>query len=234
MLKQTMIALTSAAAIGVGFAGSAEAGSLGISSYDSGWYSQTGTHNPTNWSTFTGTSSNFEYRSFGVFDLSTVTENIVGAELKVTTGSLRSNVGETAFSELFTVWDVTTDVSELLAGGFGKTDTFNDLGSGAMYGSKLVNGNSGDSTDFTVDLSGALDGLNAARGSTFATGQTCSTCSGIESFTLGVFSPDPVFELILHFEKASTESVPEPASLLGLAAIGAAAAGGILKKKATV
>ena len=46
-----------------------------------------------------------------------------------------------------------------------------------------------------------------------------------------IFTPDGDSNYMVQVQSNDTESVPEPASILGLVTIGAIAAGGALKKK---
>ena len=72
-----------------------------------------------------------------MFDLTPVRHSIVAAQLNV---AMPSNNGynSTEASENFAMFDASTPVAQLQATGDGRTDIFADLGSGTIFGSRLL------------------------------------------------------------------------------------------------
>jgi hypothetical protein len=112
------------------------AGAITISSSDSGWYNETGSHTPSNQNIYTGTDNSFEYRHFLQFDLSFASGlTITGATL-----TYRADNGELFTydsTETLTLFNISSDISNLL-GGTGGVTAFEDLGTGDSYGSIIV------------------------------------------------------------------------------------------------
>ncbi len=118
------------------------------------------------------------YRNVMVFDLSGVTEEIVGATLDIDAGyGTQVSIGT---SRTYSIWDVSSpidDIARRVQGGPAQS-YYDDIGSGVLYGSTTVpvhptNGaNPLPSPGVTVDLTGALPDLNAAKGGKIAFGGT--------------------------------------------------------------
>ncbi len=112
---------------------------------DSGWYDDTGYHDPTNSNYLVGRSFSggifgryYEYRDFQVFSLPTFApgETLVSARVVLSSGSggyISSDPTET-----LQFYDVSTAVSTLTAGGSGLTSIFTDLGSGTAFSDGLT------------------------------------------------------------------------------------------------
>ena len=191
MLKQTMIALTSAAAIGVGFAGSAEAASI-VYAPDGG--------------------------TLGVDFFEPIGQTFVAEDARVEAGLFfrviflnAPNTGPIVY-QLFE--GVGTSGSLLSAIEFTLTDGFEGFKLVDFSGTPLTVGN-------TYSLLASTDGDSPYLG--------ISTTSDPAA---GPGTPDGLRYALTVNPLEAPESVPEPASLLGLAAIGAVAAGSALKKKA--
>lgn len=182
MFKQTMIALTSAVALGAAFAGSAEA-------------------------------VDFRFQFNNVANGGGVVEGFVrgledngisaATSVEVTSNTAGFGIGEFVGNPNRNSWTVTEGIlTNFLFTSFGILNT-----SPAVTDSSLV-----------------------LLGST--TGQVGVVAVGLTDEP-GGFSAESVITTGLTFTRVEeAESVPEPASLLGLFAIGAVAAGGALKKKA--
>src|SRR5439155_12677519 len=105
-------------------------------------------------------------------------------------------------TETFTLFDVSTPLGALRASGSGQTDIFNDLGSGASFGSQTVsptdNGN-GNGKYVSVSLNdGGLAALNAARGGLAAVGGALTTLAGTaDQYVFGSSSGAAFAELFL-------------------------------------
>ncbi len=182
----------------------AEAATLDAS--DSGWYNEFGFHDPNNRNYITGFASARLTRSFFVFDLSSVTGTIISATLRVPNfQSLSPDPSET-----FALFDVTTDIATLTAGGSGLTAVYDDLGTGVSYGSGTMPGGiSGASQDFLLNPAG-LAALNAAGGF-IAIGGAITTLSGqvlVDEYAFG-FTTNLIPQLLLE----TSEAVPEPGAL---------------------
>ena len=188
----------------------------------SAWYER-------KFSTYTGPSLNQNYvagfspgafgdkiwRNFFVFDLSSVNETVVSADLLLTRGS-GGGVNDTA---TYTLHQVTTPAAAVMSGGTNAEESaiFADLGSGDVFGSVEIP-KGGAATDIvTIELNNdALSAINAGSGLFVMGGDLApeSTAGGVRfghthpgSTPLG--SVTPTRQLIL--------TVPEPATLSLLA-----------------
>jgi hypothetical protein len=167
-------------------------GSSALRPLDTGWYREDGTHNPSNPNYIVGLCSNcgpLLHRDFFVFNIP-VGLTITSAQLSLNTfvyDSLNA-------SETLTLFDVSTSVTDLLAGN-GGIAAYDDLGTGTAYGTRVYT--AGDANQVrTIDLNAsALAAIGAAAGASFEMGGS--------------------------LESAAT-SVPEPATLalLGLGLLG--------------
>lgn len=108
---------------------------------DRGWYQETGFHITSNTSYLCGDGrgpscgcSGEDYRNFFLFDLTGMTETIARAYVLLWLPDA-GFVGDP--SELYELFDVTTDITQL-TGGISGTDAHADLGSGVSYGSRIV------------------------------------------------------------------------------------------------
>jgi hypothetical protein len=83
--------------------------------------------------TLTGWRNGVEFRSYFVFDVGAVSSTVTGARLRL----LNKRYYSTENSEEIELFDVTTPTAELI-GGVGRTDIFQDLGTGNAYGSATL------------------------------------------------------------------------------------------------
>ncbi len=143
---------------------------------DFGRYDSTGFHNPANTNYVTGQIGGAEFRNWFVFDLAAVNRSITSAELRLfnpANGFVSPDPTET-----YAVFDVTTSISTLRAGGSGLTAIFGDLGSGVSFGAQTVS-SADNGRAVVIQLnSAALAALNASRGSQVAVGGALTTLSG--------------------------------------------------------
>ncbi|MGH9369550.1 MAG: hypothetical protein ACRD3M_18000, partial [Thermoanaerobaculia bacterium] len=97
-----------------------------------GWYLHTGRHMASNFNTYAGQngSGTDRYNAFFVFDLRGLTRPVGSGVLRL---EIEAFFGPNT-GERFTLYDVTTDVAQLVAGQTVRTDIYQDLGSGAVYG----------------------------------------------------------------------------------------------------
>jgi hypothetical protein len=189
-----------------------------------GWYDESGEHLGGNSNYIVGGYRQVEYRSFFVFDLRSVSENIVDATLKI------PNVGSNLHGPwTYTSYDILTPVSDLTATQVGRTDIFNDLGTGIVYASGSAPPSYG---DYLVSLNTAgLAALNASKGGWFAIGGALSLSPqplGVSNYTLSTasdydnhtFAVTPAQGRPVELNLA-VDAVPEPSTLLIWSLLGA-------------
>ena len=134
-------------------------GATVLQATSTGWYSDAGFHGASNPNYFAGLCSDActpegELRDYFVFDL--------GEGVSATSAVIRlfnpltPNAGYISPnpSELFTLFDVSTGVRDLVADQSDATDIFADLGSGLVYGSRVVSA-ADDGTYVEIALSAA-------------------------------------------------------------------------------
>ncbi len=187
------------------FVGTAHAATVEITAYDSGWYQSNGFHNSGNTNYIAGSSS--LYRNFLAFDISSISNNVTSATLQLYTYTISQ-------SGTYSLFDVTTPVAQLTAGGSGLTGIYNDLGSGSNYGSiSLAPSQSNSFIQITLNANAIAD-INAKSGGKFAIGGAYNSVG----YAFGYSSFNQSNKLILN----TGASVPEPASLLllGLGLVG--------------
>ena len=187
------------------------AGMLTLDQTDRGFYDANGSHTPTNLNYITGSVSGTETRSFFVFDLSSVTDTIIAATLRIPT---TRRVDGADASETLVISDVITSLASL-TGGTGGVAAFNDLGTGTNFGS-AVSLRANDGLPLDVILNGsALSALNSATGM-FAFGGSLSTLNhpGLSEFIFGTSAAlPPNVQLLLTTDETGGGIVPEPSSL---------------------
>lgn len=121
----------------------AQAAIITLAATDSGWYTNTGQHSTVNQNYLAGslTTGKEEYRNFFVFDLSGVTETIVGATFRAynpsaaVPGDLDDGYISPDANETYAMFEVSTDIASLTDGS-GGVAAFNDLAMGLSYGSR--------------------------------------------------------------------------------------------------
>lgn len=200
-----------------------------IDAVDSGWYTATGTHFSPIENYIVGDLSGTEYRNFVVFDLTTVTEVILSAEIQLynpdnAVSALRGYISPDA-NETIALYDVTTaaDTVRMSQTGAAGMAIFSDLGSGTLLGERIVSAADNGSTISIALNSDGLAALNAARGGLLAIGGALTSlgASGDEyvfAFSQSIGNPE------LRVLQLRTAVAPEPAmlSLLGLGVLVAA------------
>ena len=158
-----------------------------VDATDSGWYDDAGFHVPTNINYLVGNpkiSPEFvDHHNFFVFDLSSISLTVTSAILQLNSGQILGVDND----PLYSVFDVSTPIAALTAGGSGLTAIFNDLGSGTLYGSRTYTAADGclgsvpPCPDPTLDREiplndAAVAAINAALGSQFALGGALTGC----------------------------------------------------------
>jgi hypothetical protein len=133
-----------------------------------GWYSDVGFHDDGNPNYFAGLCGDActpqgELRDFAVFDLGEFTGGASSAVIRLFNpvgGYISPNL-----SELYSLYDVSTGVRDLVADQTDATDIFDDLGTGLIFGSRVVTvADDGTYVEIALTAEG-LDSLNRAIGS---------------------------------------------------------------------
>ena len=168
-----------------------------LNAADSGWYDNTGFHDPTNANYITGDLVGRPHRDWFAFTLPTLTAPILSAQLKVNTFEYESFDA----SETYQLHEITTAVPTLTAGGSGKTAIYTDLGDGAIYGSRVFT-NADDYKSVTINLNAAaISALTAKSGQAFALGGLLTTLdtTANNEYIFGFSNPSPGdIQLILN------------------------------------
>ncbi len=186
-----------------------------------GWYSQSGEHTASKLDAYAGQGAGTDrYRAFFVFDLGTLTRPVGSGVLRLELAGL---VGPDT-AEVFSVYDVTTNVDELLATETGRTDIYNDLGSGVYYGIAAAFA-SDVGTVIEVPLEpDAIADINRAAGGRFAVGvfvETVRLPVGSEGVRFSLAGEPRVDQLVLEDAPYSPPSLsigPELSALVPPAA----------------
>src|SRR5262245_29141812 len=151
-----------------------------VNASDSGWYQQSGFHDPDNLNWIAGQCSICdvpglgEYRNFFVFDLSGVghVSSAVLTILEPENGFFSPDP-----SESYSVFDVSTPVASL-TNGTGGTAAFADLGSGTSFGSVVMShANEGTLVSIVFNAAGVA-AINHSLGGLFAVGGAVTTLAG--------------------------------------------------------
>lgn len=216
---------------------------ISVNRLDSGWYSQTGYHFPVNASYMAGdcrgplggcsfnnlpgeVDLGAELRDFFVFDVPTLNEPITSASLRlfIPNSSQYHGFGSVDGSESYQLSNVTTSISELLAGGgvgSERPDIFAALGTGTTYSDafEITNDDLGTFVDIILNHD-ALEAINsedilALSGLITTLDNTANDeySFGYSNAAYGLIPEHPV-QLILN------TTTPEPSSLLGIVGLG--------------
>jgi Ca2+-binding RTX toxin-like protein/methionine-rich copper-binding protein CopC len=195
---------------------------VSIPATDTGWYDNSGTHNPNNINYVAGDLEGVVMRNWMTFSLPTFTAPVASAQLQIKTYEYKS--ADT--NETYELRDVTTPVSDLTAGGSGLTSIYNDLGDGTVYGSRDFTSADQNQT-VTIDLNSDLvSAINAKSGQAFALGGQISTLdtTGNQQSVYGYSGGGPAADvqlLVTYDETAPTASTFTPADDATGVAVGA-------------
>ena len=154
-----------------------------------------GNHTASDKSTPTGVATN-TYRSFFIFDLSSLAATITAASVRLELTAYTSITPE----ETLQIYDVSTNTATLTASGSGQTGIYNDLGSGELYGEFEV---SPADQNMVLDIplnTEAVADINAAAGGNFAIGLRLETLVGDGALFFSTADEDRTHQLILVTE----------------------------------
>ena len=158
------------------------------------------------------------YRSYFSFDLSSISGVITSAVLEV-------RRYDTDSGATLTLFDVSTDAASLAQRGVLNSAIYEDLGTGASYGSFAAGqGSTFDLMSFGLNNQGITD-INNAIGGYFSIGASASggTFFGSSGSEPGNSGSNFIQRLVLNVEPAQVPKVSEPSALallgLGLAGI---------------
>jgi hypothetical protein len=182
--------------LGLFFATAASAASFDAT--NRGWYSQAGAHTATKLDAYAGQGAGTDlYRAYFVFDLGTLARPVGSGVLRLELAGL---AGPDA-AEVFSVYDVTTNIDDLTATQTGRTDIYTDLGSGVYYGIAAAFA-SAVGTVIEVPLEpDAIADINRAGGGRFAVGvfvETVGLPIGMEGVRFSLGSEPRVDQLVLE------------------------------------
>ena len=182
------------------FSGLSYASSITINAQNSGWYYDTGVHNGnTEPNISAGVCVTCRYsgeaRNFFLFDFSDITETIVSAELRMTSGRY---ISDDPF-ETFSLFNISSDPSILPTNTTQNLSLFEDLGSGIVYGNYQIQQSSDTVISIALNIL-ALDDMNNTN-TLFAIGGAITSLDNDLSRTQYAFSGthigDQTRELIL-------------------------------------
>jgi hypothetical protein len=145
-------------------------GTLTLNAIDTGWYDQNGTHTAANPNYIMGicgssdacNGNNLDLHDFFVFDLSTVTFVITSASLSIGSPNTNGYISPNP-SLSISFFDVTTPINSLIASQAAAVATYNDLGSGVLYGTRSVDATTNGTQVVTALNAAAVAALNASR-----------------------------------------------------------------------
>jgi hypothetical protein len=175
--------------------------SVNLAAVDSGFYVDSGDHVSLNTfvtAGFGGTGcggSNQEFRNFFVFDLSAASGTIVGARLRIQV-PVGNYVSGNATEDL-SLFEVSTAIATLTAGGTGLTAIYDDLADGTEYGARTLSvADEGTVIEIPFNNAG-LAAINAALGGTWAVGGAVTTLA----------STPPTCELLWGFANPAVKDL---------------------------
>jgi hypothetical protein len=178
-----------------------------INAADSGWLQSNGSHTTANNNYIVGISG-FEFRNYTTFTLSASTPTIVGAELRLFNPPTGYNSSDP--TETYTLFDVSATAAALdvtrVAGDATGIGIFSDLGSGVIYGSRVVSSADNNTTVAIALNAAAVAALNGAIGSTISFGGAITTLSGtaLQSMFSSSSGAAPSVQLVLQTVPTNT------------------------------
>jgi hypothetical protein len=197
------------------------AATVTLDAVDSGFYFANGLHNPRIENYLTGVFTT-EHRSFVVFDVSRIFGTINSATLRLFNPNIspfQPGYLSPDPTEILNIYDVTTPAGDITGNTAGLAG-FDDLGSGTLYGTRVVSAADNGTVVETPLMNSAVAGLNAATGLFVLGGALGTIGTGdqyVFAFSMASFVPDHTRQLVLD-----VTPVPEP-STAAFIAIGALA-----------
>jgi hypothetical protein len=191
-----------------------------IPASDSGWYDSTGRHTNTNGNYIIGRSNIagdgvVTSTNFFVFDLSSVTGTIIGADLNLRNPS----AGRQGADRTFTLFDVATPIATLVTShtaGAAGVAIFSDLGAGTVLGTN-AGPHANNATITTALNASGLAVLQSSLGGLVALGGAYVGATGTNNHLFGSTSGSSVpRELVIT---TANPTVPEPATLATFATL---------------
>ena len=179
-----------------------------VNIFDSGWYRADGFHGSTNNNYYVGQElwccvNNHDfpmgYRDFFAFNLPSITGTILSATLYANNSTVGAGTPRT-----FTLFDVSTAMSTLLAGGTGLGSIYTDLGSGTSYGSVTLSSVAVNPVVVTLNAQG-LAAIQSKLGNQFAIGGSYPGSGGDTIFWYSGWSFPPV-QLVFQIERTFTDT----------------------------
>ncbi len=141
-----------------------------INANDRGWYSASGTHNPSNNNTFTGEYLGTIYRSYFRFSIPAATTCITAATLEIEVENYYGG-GSPHTATFYDVDPANVPNLDLANGGGSGAAIHTDLGSGTVYGSQSGLTSASIGSVITINFpSSAFADITSAAGSDFAVG----------------------------------------------------------------
>jgi hypothetical protein len=204
------------------------AGLITIEHTDRGWYDSSGLHVATSENILTGSLESVNpftntlefasYRSWFVFDLSGISDEVISAQIVLE----QPNEGFKGSPGVFSLFDVTSDLSFIRDGGVGKISAFEDLGTGVLYGDATIDSSSNGSRVSISLNTDAINAINASEGLFAMGGQYSLESAQSDNYTFARSSTSSIFQSYLELEALDVTPVPEPrtttAFVLGAAA----------------
>lgn len=168
-----------------------------------------------NQNTFTGFSSNLDYRSYISYSIPQSTRAFTSAVIRVNTADIRNGPND------LTVYDVSSDIATATG-----ADLYADFGSGTILGSITGLSTSNATIDITLNADG-LAAVNAAQGSTISFGFVSSPTTAASDGVFGATNGSTLRQLILTPTVDAPDPVPTMSEwamiLFGLGLAGGAA-----------
>jgi hypothetical protein len=193
--------------------GPAQAATVTLFAQDLGSYDSSGNGSSSQSNYIVGGNDNpTEFRNFFVFDLSNITDKIVGASLDVF--NMPGGYVSDDTSEIYQISEFSGSISDLTSG-TGGIATFNDLGSGQVFGTREIFNDESDTIISTSFGSDGLVALSAASGLFAVGGALTSYSNGIEAIFVSAASggPEPPESVIPTLTLETVSTIPIPAAL---------------------
>jgi hypothetical protein len=194
--------------------GSPAASAQTIDASARGWYNSTGLHTASNLNTVTGQgSSTVRFRSYFVFDLATLAHPAGAGVLRL---ELESFAGPDPM-EYAALYDVSSDLDQLVLDQSGRTDVYDDLGGGVVFGALYAQSSDvGNVLEFPLTPE-AIAAINLAAGGRIAIGvslESIRLARGNEYVRFSLAGEPRVHQLVLTEAPATLSVGPALAAMV--------------------